>query len=169
MGSGSSSSYNSITSGSQPYAPTYHVTKDLLKKDKKDPDIYNPNTGYFHNPTAQNLEDSIRDGDVYSGGEKADNSFTYVLDQDGNIIFGTRANPNNPDKRSPHPTLIGGKDPQVQCAGILKISDGKIVSVDNRSGHFKPDKLSMKKVYNALESLRIRHPEIFSPKYKGGN
>lgn len=169
MGSGSSSSYNDITTGSQPYAPTYHVTNDMLKCDRKDPDIYNPNTGYFHNPTAQNLEESIRDGDIYIDGEKADSRFPYVLDQSGNIIFGTRTNPNNPDKRSPHPTLIGGKDPQVQCAGILKISDGKIVSVDNASGHFKPNILSMEKVYNALESLRIRYPEIFSPKYKGGN
>ncbi|MBR4948502.1 MAG: hypothetical protein IKZ29_08090 [Clostridiales bacterium] len=169
MGSGSSSSYNDITTGSQPYAPTYSVTKDMLKKDMKDSDIYNPNTGYFHNPSAQNLEESIRDGDIYSGEEKADTSFPYVLDTAGNIIFGKRANPNNPEKRSPHPTLIGGKDPKVQCAGIIKITDGKIVSVDNRSGHFKPNELSMKKVYNALEDLRSRHPEVFSPKYKGGN
>ena len=91
MGSGSSSSYNDITTGSQPYAPTYSVTKDMLKIDKKDSDIYNPNTGYFHNPTAQNLENSIRDGNIYSDGEKADSSFPYVLDTDGNIIFGKRS------------------------------------------------------------------------------
>lgn len=31
----------------------------------------------------------------------------------GNIIFGKRINPNNPQKRAPHPTLIGGVDPKI--------------------------------------------------------
>lgn len=167
MGSGSSSSYSNITLGSQPYAPSYHVAGPMLKMDKKDQDIYNPNTGYFHNPTAQNLEAAIHDGDIYCDGKKVDASLIYVMDKEGNIIFGKRVNPNNSSKRSPHPTLIGGKDPQVQCAGIIKIKDGKIESIDNRSGHFKPNKLSMKKVYNALEIIRTRHPDVFSPKYKG--
>lgn len=168
MGSGSDSSYKDITSGSQPYAPAYHVVTPMLKLDKADPDIYNPNTGYFHNPTAQKLEDAIKNGDVYCDGKKADSRLTYVVDKDGNIIFGKRANPNNPSKRSPHPTLIGGKDPTVQCAGLIKFDDGKIVSVDNQSGHFRPNQQSMEKVYNALNRLRAIHPEIFSPKYKGG-
>ena len=43
MGSGSSGGYGSGGNGSQPYAPSYHVTSDMLKMDKKDPDIYNPN------------------------------------------------------------------------------------------------------------------------------
>ena len=42
------------------------------------------------------------------------------MDENGNIIFGKRVNPNDSRKRAPHPTLIGGRDPQVQCAGIIE-------------------------------------------------
>lgn len=42
----------------------------------------------------------------------------YVMNKQCEIIFGKRVNPNNHLEHSPHPTLIGGKDPQVQCQDI---------------------------------------------------
>jgi hypothetical protein len=44
----------------------------------------------------------------------------------------------------PHPTLIGGKDPQVLGAGMVVIKGGKIVKIDNHSGHFRPPRSSLR-------------------------
>ena len=41
-------------------------------------------------------------------GKKANGTYTYVMDKDGEIIFGKRSNPNDSSIRAPHPTLIGG-------------------------------------------------------------
>ena len=53
------------------------------------------------------------------------------------MIIGDRnGNGRTPSKTpTPHPTLIGGKDPKVKMAGILDIRGGKIYSYDDRSGH----------------------------------
>lgn len=160
MGSGSSSTYSGA-GGSQPYANTYHVVQKELNKDKKDPDIYNPSTGYFKNPTATNLENATQNSSVYIDGKKADGQYTYVMDKNGKIIFGKRSNPNDSAKRAPHPTLIGGKDPEVQNAGMITLKNGKIFSVDNHSGHYRPNIQSMGKVESALQKLYERDPKLF--------
>ncbi|EOZ0650911.1 hemagglutinin repeat-containing protein [Cronobacter muytjensii] len=90
------------------------------------------NGSYIKNPTAQNLSGLLSEtGRV--GTKNMNGQFMYVIDKTGNIIIGTRSG-----QRMPHPTLIGGKDPQVIGAGIVEIRGGKIYSVDNASGHFKP-------------------------------
>lgn len=160
MGSGSSSSYSGA-GGSQPYANTYHVVSKELGKDKKDPDIYNPSTGYFKNPTATNLESAAKDNAIFIEGSKANGQYTYILDKNGEIIFGKRSNPNDSSKRSPHPTLIGGKDPVVQNAGMITFRNGKIYSVDNNSGHYRPNIQSMGKVDSALQRLYESNPSLF--------
>lgn len=86
---------------------------------------------------------------------------TYVMDESGNIIFGKRSNPNDGRKRAPHPTLIGGKDPKVQCAGMIVFKKGRILSVDNDSGHYRPDKKSLTKVNDALQKLCDKNPNLF--------
>ncbi len=171
MGSGSNGPYgsnNSGFSGSQPYAPTYHVVDTALENDKTDPDIYNPQKGYFHNPTATSLDDAIDVNRVVVDGKRQDGAITYVLDENDTIIIGKRVNPNHPEKhkRAPHPTLIGGKDPQVQCAGMITFHKGRIFSVDNNSGHFRPNKKSMEKVFNALKKLYDTNPEVFDKGFK---
>lgn len=161
MGSGSSGGYGNGGRGSQPCAPTYHVTTDMMARDKADSDIYNPSTGYFKNPTAINLETAIDGNRIVFNNMSADGTMTYVMDQRGNIIFGKRANPNNPNKRAPHPTLIGGKDPQVQCAGMITFHKGRILSVNDNSGHFKPNSKSLEKVDTALQKLYEKNPNLF--------
>lgn len=160
MGSGSSSSYAGA-GGSQPYAETYHVVSKELSKDKKDPDIYNPSSGYFKNPTATNLEGAVQNNYIFIDGKKANGQYTYVMDKNGDIIFGKRSNPNDPTKRAPHPTLIGGKDPQVQNAGMITFRNGKIYDANNQSGHFRPNIQSMEKVDNALQKLHDSNPALF--------
>lgn len=90
----------------------------------------------------------------------------YVMDTSGNIIFGKRENPNNPDKNSPHPTLIGGKYPQVQCAGIIEFRDGRIYKIDNQSGHFRPNIKSMPKVEAFMQKLYEENRLLFHKKSK---
>lgn len=161
MGSGGSGPYSGTGGGSQAYADSYHVVDKEISKDKKDPDIYNPKTGYFHNPTATKIQDAANGNAIYIDGKKPNGPITYVLDKSDNIIIGKRKNPNDSSKRSPHPTLIGGKDPQVQCAGMITFKNGKIYSYDNSSGHFRPNSKSLPKVKAALDKLYKENPNLF--------
>ena len=161
MGSGSSPLYSGTNGGSQPYAESYSVVRSAKEMDMRDPDIYDPKTGYFRNPTATSLLNSHNDFYFIFNGERAHGSFTYVLNLDGDIIFGKRCNPNNPEKRSPHPTLIGGKDPRVQCAGMLEFKNGHIYSINNQSGHYRPNILSMVKVDAIMNRLYNENPRLF--------
>ncbi|MBQ7266489.1 MAG: hypothetical protein IJS61_10410 [Firmicutes bacterium] len=167
MGSGSKGPYGSSGgSGSQPFAPTYHVVDEMMKRDKADSDIYNPSTGYPKNPTAKNIVDSIVHEHIEISDKIPNGPITYVMDESGNIIIGKRSNPVNPNKRSPHPMLIGGKDPKVQCAGMIRFNKGKILSIDNQSGHFRPNSKSMDKVYEALKKLYEISPKVFAKSFK---
>jgi hypothetical protein len=57
----------------------------------------------------------------------------YVIDESNNIFIGGRAGAN-----MPHPTLIGGTNPNVKSAGMIRFEDGRILEISNSSGHFKP-------------------------------
>lgn len=167
MGSGSSGPYGG-SGGSQPYAPTYHVVDEMMDMDKQDYNIYNPQTGYFTNPYATPIQSAIKNGQIQMDEHSAHGTYTYVVNENGDIIFGKRFNPNNSHSRAPHPTLIGGRDPQVQCAGMIRIEKGRIVWYNNDSGHFRPNAKSLTSVEAAMEKLKHTHPDIFSKKYKGG-
>lgn len=166
MGSGISGNYSGITQGSQPYAYSYQVTSELLEKDKEDPDIYNPVTGYFKNPTTTNLSEAIIGDGVYMDNQRVHGTLLYVLTEDGKLLFGKRNNPNDPNKRAPHPTLVGGINPKVICAGMITFSKGKIVSVNNNSGHYKPNIKSMKEVDNYMKKLYEQHSIVFNNQSK---
>lgn len=81
MGSEVSGSYSGTILKSQSYASSYSVTPDLLENDKKEPDIYDFNDGYFKNPSATNLEESIIGDSVYIDGKKTHGIMTYVMDE----------------------------------------------------------------------------------------
>ena len=162
MGSGVSRNYSDTTPQSQPFADSYSVTNDLLNKDKKDSEIFDSEKGYFKNPTASNLMESIIGDGIYICGVKAHGQMIYVMNENGDIIFGKRFNPNNINKRSPHPTLIGGKNPKVICAGMITFRKGKIVSLDNNSGHYKPNIRSMETVNDFMSKLYETNPNVFS-------
>ena len=162
MGSGAKGAYSS--GGSQPYQPTYHVVKSMLELDKK-AGIYKPGRGYFKNPTRTDLEKAAKGDSIMFDGEKATGTFMYVLDMDGHIVFGERRNPYNSKGRSPHPTLIGGKDPVVQAAGLMNMQDGKILSFDDQSGHLRASSKSMDKVATALRKLYNKNHSLFSDEF----
>lgn len=117
------------------------------------------NGAYVTNPTAHNITDYINEGSNYLGSKHMNGNYTYVIDMDGNIIVGTRNG-----QRMPHPTLIGGKDPRVQAAGIIDIRGGKIHSVNNASGHYKPGSECLEIVENAFGNLP---QNIFSKDFIG--
>ncbi len=162
MGSGSSGPYGS-GSGSQPYASSYHVEATMHQHDIA--------TGVYHdgkydkNPTAERLDNKINGN--YIGDKRTSFTVPYVVDLNGNIIIGKR-NGNGRGEGAlptPHPTLIGGKDPQVKIAGMLEIRGGKIYSYDNQSGHFKPNIKSMDAADEAFGKLS---PSLFHKNFKKG-
>lgn len=161
MGSGSSGLYSGTSGSSQPYAPSYHVESSMHRMDIERGTFHDGQ--YDRNPTAQNLKDMINGNYVVSKNFNAEN-MPYVIDLQGNIILGKRNGNGRDGMPTPHPTLIGGKDPQVQMAGLVKIRGGKIVSYDNRSGHYKPNKKSMKAADEAFGKLPA---SVF--KKKGGH
>ena len=145
MGSGSSGPYGK----SQPYSSTYHVEKSMHKRDI-DAGIYHDGH-YDVNPTAKNLNDMIHGN--YIGDKRTNLDMPYVITKDGDIIVGKRNGNGKDGLATPHPTLIGGKDPQVAMAGMLHIQGGKIASYDTNSGHFKPNIKSMPVADAAFEKL----------------
>lgn len=160
MGSGSSGLYSGTNGSSQPYAPSYHVEPAMHRIDIQKGTFHDGK--YERNPTAQKLTDMINGNYVVSKKFNAEN-MPYVVDLQGNIILGKRNGNGRTGVPTPHPTLIGGKDPQVQMAGLVTIRGGKIISYDNRSGHYKPHKQSMHVANEAFEKL----PSVLFKK-KGG-
>ncbi|VEJ55664.1 hemagglutinin repeat-containing protein [Pragia fontium] len=113
---------------------------------------------YKNNPTAQNITGLLTDtGRI--GSKNMNGQFMYVVDQKGNVIIGTRSG-----ERMPHPTLIGGKDPQVLGAGIVEIRAGKIYSIDNASGHYKPGAEALSAAKDAFGKLPEKY---FSKDFQG--
>lgn len=159
MGSGPSGGYGGGSTGSQPYAPSYHVEKSMHEYDIKNGTFHDGH--YDKNPTAQNITDMINGN--YIGNKNTNLDMPYVVDLQGNIILGKRNGNGRDGVPTPHPTLIGGKDPQVQMAGIVHIHGGKIASYDNQSGHFKPNSKSMKAADEAFGKL----PAALFKKKKG--
>ncbi|MBE6811071.1 MAG: hypothetical protein E7521_08475 [Ruminococcaceae bacterium] len=161
MGSGSSGPYGGGSTGSQPYAPSYHVESSMKKHDIES-GVYKGK--YIKNPTAQKLTDMIN-GNYIGNKTTNESGLPYVIDMDGNIIVGKRSgNGRGPGALpTPHPTLIGGSDPQVQMAGLLKIGGGKILGYDNNSGHYKPNAKSMTVADEAFSKLP---DSLFSKKFK---
>ena len=148
MGSGISGNYNGTLEESQPYASSYGVTPEMLQFDI-DRGIYDGI--YEKNPTAKNIYDVI-DGEFIIS-NACNRYLTYVIDMDDNIIVAERNGNGFNGKATPHPTLIGGKDPKVKMAGILYLENGKITGYDHKSGHYKPNIKSMDVAQKAFDKL----------------
>lgn len=154
--------YKGTRGSSQPYAPYYKVDPKMHYRDEARG--ISKNNVYTKNPTAKNISEMIHGN--YIGDKKTNNTYTYVIDKNGNIIVGQRnGNGKGPNKLpTPHPTLIGGKNPKAVVAGMLEIRGGKIYSVDNQSGHFKPHQKSM---HVALEKFGNLPGKLFHKNFKG--
>ncbi|WP_344931091.1 hypothetical protein, partial [Aquimarina addita] len=108
------------------------------------PIIDDATLGYVQNTTRKNLADmninaqsgKIRDanGNVLNTDNVNGEGLMYVIDESDNIIIGGRGGTNS----YPHPTLIGGVNPNVKSAGMIRFKDGRVLEINNNSGHFKP-------------------------------
>jgi RHS repeat-associated protein len=105
---------------------------------------------YIANPNRVALSDLTvtPGGKLKNGNQLMNGKYMYVVDNNGNMMFGTRAG-----RAMPHPTLVGGRDPTVQSAGIIDIRGGKIHSIDSASGHFKPGAESLGSAKEAVSHL----------------
>ena len=159
MGSGYSGLYSGTSGSSQPYSPSYAVVEDMMNWDIER-GIYDE-FGYGKNPTARNIEEYICGNYIID--KNTNGIFTYVIDLKGKIIIGRRNGNGSSGDPTPHPTLIGGKNPKVQMAGILEIRGGKIYSYDNKSGHFKPNIKSMEVADEIFSKLPAK---LFHKRFK---
>jgi len=139
-----------------PLYPRWRVDQSMVKADKAAGVIINGS--YIRNPTARSISGLLtQSGKI--GGKKMSGQFMYVIDASGNIVIGSRAG-----QRMPHPTLIGGESPSVIGAGIVDIRGGRIYSVDNASGHYKPGPRSL----DAAREYFGRLPQgAFHPNFQG--
>ena len=138
-----------INNGSQPYSRKYHVVPDMLEKDIRDKVC--KNGVYINNPTAKPLLSMIKGN--YIENKQKNGMFPYVITMSGEIVIGNRNGNGSEGIRTPHPTIIGGKESIVRMAGMLDIRGGKIYDFDNQSGHYKPNSRSMKFAEEVFKSL----------------
>ncbi|MDD7063899.1 MAG: hypothetical protein PUI76_01230 [Mollicutes bacterium] len=132
---------SSLHGESQPYQDEYSVYSKMVKRDIKH-GVYKLGFGYSQNPTSQNLSTLVNGN--YIGNKLLNKEVPYVITSKGEVIIGDRNGNGRIGLPTPHPTFIGGIDPKVRMAGILKIRGGKIYSYDDRSGHYRPNIKSMK-------------------------
>ena len=120
----------------------------------KDRGAYSEETGYTRNPTTVNARENVREGVIVDHeGKPMNGSYTYAVKENGELVIGKRNGNGKDGKTTPHPTLLGDKEPRVKVAGMVTMSNGKIVKYDNESGHFKPNDLSMPEADKAFSQL----------------
>lgn len=94
----------------------------------------------------------IRDGKLYNAEGKPLNSIEeipgmFVVAKDGKIYFHAETDV----ARFHHSTFMAGED--VLGAGQISVKDGKILYIDNQSGHYKPDLVhSYQGLYHMLKA-----------------
>jgi RHS repeat-associated protein len=86
---------------------------------------------------------TIQNGELKMLGKtKASGEFDFVVTEKGDVLLGRK-----------HSFLSGGGD--VQAAGTLKMRNGKIVNIDNNSGHYKPNLEQSKKFKEVLSKSGV--------------
>ena len=72
----------------------------------------------------------------------------YAVDNSGVIHIGGRGG----DNSFAHPNLIGGINPNIKCAGMIKFNQGKILEITNKSGHFKPSAANLEQIKSIFQN-----------------
>src|SRR5579883_1439216 len=123
---------------------------------------------YRQHPLAQNLTLCLH-GNV-ARGQRVQISFPsesgevmYVITTSYHVVIGARS---GHQRDLPHPTLIGGDDPEVLSAGLVFFRNGRIVRIFiNASGHFKPNDMSS--IEASLLAFSVLPAEAFHPQFEG--
>lgn len=137
---------------------------------------------YLNNPTRINIDRTIktRNGEKFIDLEYLDFSETqrerkvsmmFVITMDGKLILGREVSPSifssfeGRIKKMPHSTLVtaDGEIQRVLAAGEITIQHGKILKVNNSSGHFP----SGPEVISVIDQTLEKYKDIFYPEYSG--
>ena len=87
----------------------------------------------------------------------------YVITEDYRLVIAARS---GHQRDLPHPTLIGGIDPEALSAGIVEFADNRIKKVHiNASGHFRPNSPSSIEVSLGLFARLPRN--VFHARFEG--
>jgi hypothetical protein len=74
--------------------------------------------------------------------------YDFVVDMDGNLTIG-----------GGHYKL-SKKAPNIKAAGEIKINDqGKIIYLNNESGHYEPSHQNVQDIYNLFREMNLTTPE----------
>jgi starch synthase len=99
---------------------------------------------YFNNGLELFNTDTLRSKDFYC---------TWVLNKKGNLFSGAFCHAYFLKSKPGRPYYGYGKP--IACAGDIIVKEGKIVYIDNRSGHYEPNKDQFLLVLHYLNSLNI--------------
>jgi len=99
------------------------------------------------NPQSGKIKDN--DGIVIHTDNVNGDGLMYAVDEAGNVHIGTRGGTAN---SFPHPTLIGGINPNVKSAGMIKFKEGRILEINNNSGHFKPSAANLQQIESIFQN-----------------
>jgi hypothetical protein len=130
--------------------------------------VYSPTAGYTRNPSARELSTLVTPRGTIGGGFE-NGEFMYVIDEQNRLWVGRRMGERGmPVGRPratgmPHPSLIGGLNPRVKAAGMVRIEAGRIVFVNNHSGHFRPVRSSLRHAARAFSTLTR---SVFNPNFE---
>lgn len=90
-------------------------------------------------PTGVTYNAEIKNGVIHIDGKPANGGVDYVITKDGELVLGAG-----------HYHLSGGAD-TVKAAGGMELKDGKVISIDNNSGHYQPTRSDVAKSASVLD------------------
>ncbi|MBC75643.1 MAG: hypothetical protein CME64_06475 [Halobacteriovoraceae bacterium] len=139
-----------------------YVTKDM-KVDyhgEEDGKVFHMKVQYFSDAERENAKVFVNDGKlVTKDGVPLSQEMIgiYVMDEMGGIYV----LPESVIGRIHHSTLLAGRP--VAAAGHMRIVDGKITYIDNRSGHYQPSPDMLQQV---IKELKLRGADTQDADFK---
>lgn len=129
------------TSGKVKYLNQLEKARYLVKADGNGGLIYATSNKRVETP----IDRSMRKPDVY----------IYALDLEGNLYIAKEGDfdLNQPNFRLQHPSFSSGG--RLLAAGTIEIKNGKVIYIDNASGHYIPGEFSLFKVISELKKMNV--------------
>ena len=101
-----------------------------------------------NNVNSQSGKISDNDGIIIHTDNVNGEGLMYAVDNAGVIHIGGRGG----TMSFPHPTLVGGTNPNVKCAGMIKFNQGRILEINNNSGHFKHSAANLDQIKSIFQN-----------------
>jgi hypothetical protein len=95
----------------------------------------------------------------FANGKLADGEWIFVVDKTGRMMA-SRA-----EQGKVHHSSLSGGEP-VLMAGDFKIQDGKLTTISNKSGHFRPDEHAFQQFLAELQKQKVTLTGVTAPAYR---